>query len=1181
MRRINLLLYLLLVGILPLSANGWEYRYWFDNEDSKAVTVQGESLHINRQIDVTCVPVGLHTINVQVFDGKLSPGTTVTGRFLRTPAEAEANVIRYWFDNDERSELYIDGTKEALIDVSHLPDGLHTLRVQSLPESAPSDVMSQLFLKVPQLYQNGKLSCLTHIDGKEYKHEEIGYNTGIIAYNLDVIDIPEGIHQLSVQIVTPSGAVSSTYTSYFLRRPTTGEMEQMKCTYSVDGGTQFSQAGTYNSGDFHFDLDVSSVADGLHKLTYMLSSPTGGVSEIKDAYFMKTHLGGNGFVGYEYWTNGNFDNRVWVDIEERNLVFNLIGLIPVVSEPLRSSSFTFAIHDGNPTIYPRNNFFVRFWDASARTMDASSSYTDYNMPIVLTGIPEIKSNEPVTKQKPGTNEIQWYRLAAQTGDSLSFKVDKACTLQLFAPSGKEMYNASGAEAAKWDGCHAWEDGEYYLALHDVTSTKGNTTTLEYQHIDKYAVLSHTPKAAGAAGGYIHMTLFGNGFDKLKSADISNGGSNIPLVTFANEDYANTTLEFYVPDNPSYGTYDLNLYFSDEGEDTTLTVANALRLEYPEAGNMEISIHSDGVVANPYPVEIRIRNTGNVEYQIIPLAIACDNPEKQQETIFMNSPIYSDVSIPLEPMPIFIETDNLLGKGIDGIAYPVILPYIYPKEEIVLQVGFIADPGDSFNIYAWSYRPWDASGYVDKSMLRSEISILRNNPPVENLTCDFDPCELASVFPDVAECICGITWADISLFANSYAAIQNRAYRERDRIYSEMCGDAYESPYRQVKLRSPRDIMLNALSNCTGLAISDERLEQAAGAALDHLRDIPEDNCPEPRPHRVSPPNPYDPNDIYGYVSESGSHYVGIDVDRLQYTIEFENDSLLATSSAHKIVLEDRLPEALDASTVHTSKIVLGSNSLTVDYSGEFVTTIDLRPEVNALAEISLSIDKNTNTVSYELRALDPMTLETTYDVMCGILPVNDKDGNGQGHVTFDVSLNDNVQDGESIDNSATITFDMCEPIDTPVWSNETDFVRPSSYISGIEPLTDTSIGIAFAGTDSRSGIWKYDLYCQMNTDGEWILGKNDVAEASCTFEVVRDVNYDFCVVATDMAGNREEKELTREYSYKNGNATSGVPFVSADAVGGDGRLYDLYGRRYSGKPVPGIYIYNGKKIIVR
>ena len=69
------------------------------------------------------------------------------------------------------------------------------------------------------------------------------------------------------------------------------------------------------------------------------------------------------------------------------------------------------------------------------------------------------------------------------------------------------------------------------------------------------------------------------------------------------------------------------------------------------------------------------------------------------------------------------------------------------------------------------------------------------------------------------------------------------------------------------------------------------------------------NCP-PNPDggggTSSPQPPSDPNDIIGYLSESGSKFIADSVARVNYTIEFENDTTFATAAAHTIVIKDTL-----------------------------------------------------------------------------------------------------------------------------------------------------------------------------------------------------------------------------------------------------------------------------------
>ena len=341
------------------------------------------------------------------------------------------------------------------------------------------------------------------------------------------------------------------------------------------------------------------------------------------------------------------------------------------------------------------------------------------------------------------------------------------------------------------------------------------------------------------------------------------------------------------------------------------------------------------------------------------------------------------------------------------------------------------------------------------------------------------------------------------------------------------------------------------------------------------------NCPPipPGGGQSNPINAYDPNDILGYVAPSGSHYVGVNQKKLGYTIEFENDATKATASAHEIVIKDKLDANIfDCNSIHTSKIVIGKHEVDVDADGEFVKTIDMRPAINALAEVKLNISSNGEVV-YSITSLDPMTAESTTDMMAGILPINNANKDGEGYVVFDVKLKEGLADGTKIDNEASIIFDANDAISTPVWANETDYVMPVGYVDCIKQLDSNHIKIEMDGIDERSGIWKYDLYYQAGAGSSWFPLAEDLISNSYEMEVYDDIDYGFCVVATDMAGNKEVKSLSRDYSYLNGVITSGIEKVEMNNSNIKRRVYDLSGRRVKGKPSKGIYIVKGKKVL--
>ena len=1107
------------------------FTYWFDNgyrEAATATVTDGTAV-----LDVSQLTDGMHFMHIAYdMDGQNSlPKTAV---FWKQPLEGQLRY-RLWMDNDPGTQQSGDYNGQPIeLDVSTMDDGFHILHAQIEGRGTASIPYTQMFIKVPQTVGVDYLTCLFMVDSEVYKQERVPAEGGAVHWEFDATGIPQGLHKAQGLIVTPSGVASNVQEAFFYRTMTTAEKAAMQCYYSIDGDTHRHQAGRLTGDLFHFDLDVSELSDGFHRLSYMLMDPNGASSKVMSAFFIKTPLGGNGITQYTYWLNDNEENMHSVQLEERTNPFKLITLLPVEACPIRSSCFCFEVEDGQPMVYARNDLHVRFYDVAGRITEASERYVDYNVGEEVTDVVALADSEgKVSEDRPKENGILWYSMDAVIGDSLSVKSNRACTLQIFAPDGEEVYAASGAESVAFGGCHAYKDGTYYIALHDVTATGGTDVELSYQHIDKYAVLSHTPDEVGAAFGYFHVQLLGNGFDKLKRATFVLGDEHITADTIIVNDISNATLVCFIA-NPvmDRGDYDLILEFEEEGEIEELVVEKALNIANPVYGDIEIEIKPLPRTAKPYPVTVTVKNTGNVSYQMVPLYIGFDHPELIEEVSALNFEICLEKSAEETGLSTFILTDNLLGKGIDGFVLPTMIPSLGPNETLELQVGFVAGPHTKFNMYAWNYRPWSLDASPETAVMPMS-SRARPNP-----MCEMDPCEIVErVLPNWAECVCGINWANISLLAGSYLAINNWRSKKLNDAYEELDDYNISFRYNIIPLPSPGDIIRKIMDRC--IHMPKEALEVLKSAMLEAA----EDGCPNPDPKPIDVLMPGDPNDIKGYQAPSESKCVGKGITDAYYTIEFENDPDIANASAHYIVVTDTLNgDYFDLESFTPTGIKLSHRDVMLDGKQSFVKTIDMRPEINVLAQVTLDYDAKKGIAQWTFISLDPMTMEPTDHVMMGILPVN-YDGEGQGEVTFDIKLKENLPDGMEIPNRASIVFDQNDAIITPTWVNVVDTIAPVSTIAACEARNDSTVVLRFEATDNRSGVWRYDLYVQESTDAPWTKVAEGVEDDEYEFKGFSGFDYGFCVMATDSAGNMEAKALQRE---------AAKPTYTAGDANGDG-----------------------------
>ena len=271
--------------------------------------------------------------------------------------------------------------------------------------------------------------------------------------------------------------------------------------------------------------------------------------------------------------------------------------------------------------------------------------------------------------------------------------------------------------------------------------------------------------------------------------------------------------------------------------------------------------------------------------------------------------------------------------------------------------------------------------------------------------------------------------------------------------------------------------------------------------------------------------PYDtPNSITGYLSAAGSEFIGKEIRELSYTLEFENGSEADAAPVNTIGLNSVLdPEIYDLATFSMREVKIGGKSLNLDGRKTFHERIDLRPGINAIADVALEFDESTGSAMWSFSSLNPDNSQPTDDKALAILPSN-SEGRGMAEVIYDISLRDDLADGMTVENAAIFTFDGTETA-SPVWRNVTDYTLPESRIESVE---ETTGGYEFeiSGTDTGSGIWKYELYQKDETDGSWSRVMTDITDTHFVYLTEKSgTTPRFATVAIDRAGNVEISDV--------------------------------------------------------
>ena len=540
------MLCLLLVGLHCIARGQTEYayRYWLDNASMTEHGGTSTDSIWTMELDVDSLGEGLHQLHVQVRDTAGLWSTPQSRFFLKaTPVDATDLKVRYWFDDGlEITEMQgASGVHD--IDVSALSWGLHSVNYQVAGSNGIySPTSTAMFMKIRMGSEAYTARC--YIGDSLYAEQKLPMEECVINWDLDVSDIPRGLHSVRMLVCTPEGYATSVAHSFFWRSMA-NEASTAQCY--VNDSLYSEQAVEPEGGFVNWNLDVSSLPRGLHSLRMQVNTQDGTAVSVAHSFFWREQtaaehnatrcvytvdggrtfheapaMNDNGYrfdvdisaleeglhqllcmivdaentvlhscykffmvtkntvMRYDYWVNDDTLNTRTVMAMQSIEPYSMLEMIDVESYPMRSSAFHFEVENAIPYVSALNELHVRFYSTNGTYVEDSCMYVDGTSKQEVTGLLPLLSGTPRTDATPAANSIRWYRLEAYADNELSFRVSQPCTVQLFSPEGAVLLDVCGTAVTDTFSCRSTTGGSYYVALHDVTGTE-DETTIEYLH----------------------------------------------------------------------------------------------------------------------------------------------------------------------------------------------------------------------------------------------------------------------------------------------------------------------------------------------------------------------------------------------------------------------------------------------------------------------------------------------------------------------------------------------------------------------------------------------------------------------------------------------------------------------------------------------------------------------------
>ncbi len=284
---------------------------------------------------------------------------------------------------------------------------------------------------------------------------------------------------------------------------------------------------------------------------------------------------------------------------------------------------------------------------------------------------------------------------------------------------------------------------------------------------------------------------------------------------------------------------------------------------------------------------------------------------------------------------------------------------------------------------------------------------------------------------------------------------------------------------------------------------------------------------KPKPvNKVAGKDPNDKTGPAGYGPQKA-----ITPGLMPYEIEFENDPREATAAVQEVVVTDTLDADVDVNSLQFTGFGFGSHSFTIPSGlSNYETTIDLRPDgIDLLVTVNLAFNSQTRVITATFGSFDPVTGLPPDDPDAGFLPINNASHDGEGFITYTVQPMAGLSSGTTIDNQASIVFDINAPIVTPTTHHTLDVGGPTSAVTALPSLSSSSFLVNWLGTDDvgGSGIASYDIYVSDN-NGDYTLWQAATAATSATYAGVGGHTYRFYSVAQDNVGHIESAPITAD-----------------------------------------------------
>lgn len=377
------------------------------------------------------------------------------------PSAAQQDVTvqtgEYWLDGDfgRRQAFPLSGTWQTTLDVSALPEGLHTLGFRAADSRGRWSVPVLRYFLHADRFPSGSVAGKYEmwIDRDFDRRTSGSLQSGVLDTVPDFSALVPGLHTLSVRATDSHGRWSVPYVKYFLKTVASsfGDNVVTGCCYSIDGVNAVGvSVAPVADGVQELSLDVSGLTPGLHTLACLFEDARGRLNAPLLKYFVvpDTLPADNAVTAYEYWFNAGRRTRVEVEPENPLVLKDVeIAIEDVVPHEI-TDGYRFDVASGTVYCDDSVHFGIVACDRAGHTTGAVLSDTFPMTVPVQVDFTELTDGERMPFAAPAAGRISGFVMPAAAGDSLVWSIGGDCRADFYAADGQRL---PVVEAADGDG----------------------------------------------------------------------------------------------------------------------------------------------------------------------------------------------------------------------------------------------------------------------------------------------------------------------------------------------------------------------------------------------------------------------------------------------------------------------------------------------------------------------------------------------------------------------------------------------------------------------------------------------------------------------------------------------------------------------------------------------------------